>query len=207
MDHAKKLVLVDPRMTRPSMKDKTLSNLDTIISETLNSEMSDDEKAKRYAMALRSFKYYDAPPAPAKDEKESEILSSIDPSVQYKAKRLLDQLKRNPDVDWSGKGELIYKQSLIPNSNVVDLLSDVLKKKSTELPTGWKQFAASLKETNAPRELISNTDRWMYMYKTEDDPVEKSKRILKKVIVTKKQIELPRKSKRARKQVQDWIEY
>jgi hypothetical protein len=122
---------------------------------------------------------------------------------------LLDLLKRNPDVDWSTKGELIYKQSLIPNSNVVDLLTDVLKKKSTEFPTGWKQFATSLKETNAPRELISNTDRWTYMFKPEEDdiPIEKPKRISKKAIVTEKQIETPRKSKRARKRVKDWEEY
>jgi hypothetical protein len=177
MEHAKKLIVMDPRMIRPSMKDKSLSNLDRVISETLNGDMTDDEKAKRYAIALRNYKYYDAPPPPPpiKETIESDVLTSVEPDIQHKAKQILDRLKKNPDVKWSPKGELIYRQTLIQNSNVVDLISDILKKKTATAPAGWAEFSDGLKAVNAPREFIHNLDRWKYM----NPPVYHPKKVTK----------------------------
>jgi len=64
MDHTKKFVLVDPRFARPSMLDKTLSGLDNEISVILNSNDSDEIKAKNYVSALARFKNYSNPPNP-----------------------------------------------------------------------------------------------------------------------------------------------
>src|SRR2546425_5724020 len=46
MEHTKKFVLVDPRFVRPTMRDKVLSGLDTEISNILNSDVSDEIKAR-----------------------------------------------------------------------------------------------------------------------------------------------------------------
>ena len=62
MEHTKKFVLVDPRFIRPSMRDKVLSGLDTEISNILNSDVSDEIKARSYVTALARFKNYSAPP-------------------------------------------------------------------------------------------------------------------------------------------------
>ena len=51
MEHTKKFVLVDPRFVRPSMRDKVLSALDIDISNILNSNDSDEFKAKSYMSA------------------------------------------------------------------------------------------------------------------------------------------------------------
>ena len=64
MEHTKKFVLVDPRFVKPSMRDKTLSGLDSDISNILNSEESDEIKARSYISALARYKNISAPPKP-----------------------------------------------------------------------------------------------------------------------------------------------
>jgi len=62
MEHAKKLMLVEPKLFRASMREKTLSRLDEEIENTLNSELSDSDKALKYIDALRRYKYYGEEP-------------------------------------------------------------------------------------------------------------------------------------------------
>jgi len=66
MEHTKKFVLMDPRFVRPSMRDKVLSGLDSDISNILNSDESDEIKAKNYAATLGRFRIYSDPPKPEK---------------------------------------------------------------------------------------------------------------------------------------------
>src|SRR6059036_3031801 len=131
MEHAKKYVLIDPQMYRPSMPEKSLSALDQVIQSTLNSDLADDEKAKLYVSTLKRFRAYEnsAKPKPPKPNIESELAGAVPPTQQYKAKKLLRFIKGKPEIDWSDKGELIYKQSLIPKSHAADLFGDVLAAK------------------------------------------------------------------------------
>src|SRR2546425_13356560 len=62
MEHTKKFVLVDPRFVRPTMRDKVLSGLDTEISNILNSDVSDEIKARSYVSALARFRNYSVTP-------------------------------------------------------------------------------------------------------------------------------------------------
>ena len=59
MDHAKKYVLVDPQMYRPSLPEKSLSGLDREIRTILDNDIPDDEKAKLYTQTLKKYKTYD----------------------------------------------------------------------------------------------------------------------------------------------------
>src|SRR6059036_287799 len=155
MEHAKKYVLMDPQMYRPSMPEKSLSALDQVIQSTLNSDLPDDEKAKLYVSTLKRFKAYDksSKPAPPKPNIESELVGSLPPNQQYKAKKLVRLLKDNPDIDWSDKGELIYKQNLIPKSHASDLFEDALSsKRPVDGPIGWETFDEGL--VNVPSTLV-----------------------------------------------------
>jgi hypothetical protein len=192
MEHARKLVLVDPMQVRPTIKDVYLSNLDKDISTILNSKTSDEEKVKLYMESLRKYRKIDKdmrPTPPSTQNMQQEVIDSIQPSLQYKAKRLLDRIKNDNIGEWNNIGELIFRQTVIPNSNIVDLVADVLKSKSTEHPTGWKEFANILKETNIPRELINNTERWKYIHQ----PAERES--------------AQPKSKRTRSKRRAWLEY
>src|SRR6267154_4823735 len=125
MEHAKKYVLFDPLMYRPTLPEKSLSALDHVIHAALNSQLPDDEKAKLYMSVLSRFKAHDKKPQPPKLDLDSELADALPPNQQYKAKKLLRLIKDNPDIDWSDRGELIYKQSLIPKSHVTDLFGDI----------------------------------------------------------------------------------
>ena len=43
--------------------------------------------------------------------------------------RLLQRIKSHPDVTWNPRGEIEYQGQLIKNSNLTDLVNDVLRKK------------------------------------------------------------------------------
>ena len=153
MEHAKKYVLVDPQMYRPSLPEKSLSELDKVIHQTLNSELPDDEKAKIYMSALHRFKAYDAKPPPPKINLESELANTLSPNQQYKAKKLLRLIKDNPDIEWNDTGELIYKQTTVPKSHVTDLFADALAPtRPSEGAIGWEAFDEGI--SHVPTTLV-----------------------------------------------------
>lgn len=90
MDHTRKYVLTDPRFVRPSMQDKVLSALDTDIANILNSEESDEVKAKRYFSTITRFKNISSPkpahqtPTPPPPPPPLQAIPTV-PSVSFKA--------------------------------------------------------------------------------------------------------------------------
>jgi hypothetical protein len=57
----KKMILIDPVMYKPTLGDKKLCLLDQEISDVLNSDLPDDEKAKRYLITLKGYRYLNIP--------------------------------------------------------------------------------------------------------------------------------------------------
>ena len=201
MEHAKKMVLVEPRQLeklKETMLDKTLSKLDGEIYGILHRNIADDEKAKLYSNSLTRYLNLDKPSVitkfslsdvdaaeekseVVKDSKtiELQVLDTVPKKWKSHASRLLTHIKNNPDVKWSDKGELVLKNTTIPKTHVVDLVNDLLRKRtSTPNPTGWKQLADALKDYNIPHELIGNEDRWKYINASheENSPVTSSRR-------------------------------
>ena len=71
-------------------------------------------------------------------------------------------------MHWTDNGELIYRQTKIPETNIVDLVSDVLDTKApaSGKPKGWEPFAAGLKAAVAPQDLVKNPTTWNFMQGT-----------------------------------------
>jgi len=199
MEHTKKMILVETRQIeklKESMLDKTLSKLDGEIYDILHRNIADDEKAKLYSNSLSRYLNIDKPnvvtttfksedvaasaaAAAAASEKatesdsknvESLVLETVPKKWKSQASRLLTHIKNNPDVTWSEKGELVLKNTTIPKTHAVDLVNDLLRKRtSTPSPSGWKQLANALKDYNIPHELIGNEDRWKYINSSHDE--------------------------------------
>ena len=200
MEHTKKMILVETRQIeklKESMLDKTLSKLDGEIYDILHRNIADDEKAKLYSNSLSRYLNIDKPSvvtttfksedvaasdvAAAADasEKASEsdsknveslVLETVPKKWKSQASRLLTHIKNNPDVTWSEKGELVLKNTTIPKTHAVDLVNDLLRKRtSTSSPSGWKQLANALKDYNIPHELIGNEDRWKYINSSHNE--------------------------------------
>ena len=179
----------------PPVSDATSKNLrekDQSMQGILESDQNNYDKANAYQQALWGFlnrfeKYKDRPLGqvqltrdPKRKESTSEdsgevddgierdVFASVPKSMKNKAERLLQRLKSNPDVKWNDLGEFEYRGQLIKNSNLTDLVNDVLRKrKNTTEPLGWETFAEALQRINVPQDLVGNPSLWSYMHKKD----------------------------------------
>ena len=104
---------------------------------------------------------------PTFDDTEREIYDSVPKSMQRKAKLLIDKIKSRSDIRWNDKGELFCEQKVGPDSNIVDLVNETMRKRKHFEPTGCEVFATWLKEANVPQGLVGNPRRWEYMEKAQ----------------------------------------
>ena len=82
---------------------------------------------------------------------EATVLDTVPKTMQGKARRLMEHLKRG--IAWTARGELIHEGVPVVGSNVVGLVNDLLRKRKTD-PTGWQPFARQLRAINLPMELV-----------------------------------------------------
>ena len=114
------------------------------------------------------------PPTNIEEEEEEEeavggedIAEYVPKAYKSKAQRLLRRLKTHPNFSWNQRGEITWDGQVVPKTNLVDLVNDVLRKRKLFSPaTGWETFAAALRDVNVPRELVGNPDRWRYITQT-----------------------------------------
>ncbi|KAK3105817.1 hypothetical protein FSP39_006339 [Pinctada imbricata] len=102
------------------------------------------------------------------DPIESEIMKSVPKTMRNRAELLLHKIKSKPDMKWNDRGELVYKGERIKNSNIVDLVNDVLRRRKHFEPRGWQVFSAGLRETNVPQDLIGHKERWNWIQSGKD---------------------------------------
>ena len=87
---------------------------------------------------------------------EADVVDTVPKTMQAKTRRLMEHLKR--DIAWTARGDLIQEGVPVAGSNVVDLVSDLLRKRKTD-STGWQPFARQLRAMNLPMELVDNVAR------------------------------------------------
>ena len=104
-------------------------------------------------------------PSSSSDKVAERILDSVSKSYKKKTQMILQHIQDNPDLSWNERGEFIWQGRRIENSNMMDLINDLMRKrKNFDSPHGWKTFASALKTSNVPRELVGNPSRWNYMF-------------------------------------------
>lgn len=94
---------------------------------------------------------------------EREVMDSVPRKMQRKAERILQRLQHNPELKWNSQGEIEFQGQLVKNSNLVDLVNDVLRKRKNFEPRGWKTFATALQRINIPQDLIGHPERWDFI--------------------------------------------
>ena len=83
--------------------------------------------------------------------------------MRKKARRLLNKIRTGSGVEWNDRGQLLINNTVVPGSNIVDLVNDVLRKRRHFEPVGWQPFVRGLREMNVPMDLVGNPERWRYM--------------------------------------------
>jgi hypothetical protein len=191
---------------------KAMTSLDRDMQDVLGrQDMPTDEKVKLYNQVLHRYVTYKdqqetaarapiqmqildtSPPeqssssssAPV-DGIEQEVMESVPTKMKKKARLLLTRMKNSPHLRWTDKGELIYKDQVMTNTNVADLVNDALRRRKHFEPHGWQTFAHALKETNVPQDLVGHRERWQWMQQQQQQqPQEVTKKRKKRVVATR----------------------
>ena len=91
---------------------------------------------------------------------DKQIIDSVPKTMQNRAKLLIQKLKYHSDViSWNDNGQLVLDGSTIPNSNIVDLLNDVMRERKVFNPEHSSTFAKALAKINVPEDYVRNPDR------------------------------------------------
>ena len=89
------------------------------------------------------------------------IVRGIPKNMKTRAQALLARLKEKEDaITWDERGQVILKGTLIPKSNISDLVSDAMRSRKHFNPVGVQQFYDILHEINVPKDLVRNERRW-----------------------------------------------
>ena len=91
---------------------------------------------------------------------DKQIIDSVPKTMQNRAKLLIQKLKDHSDViSWNDNGQLVLEGSIVPNSNIVDLVNDVMRKRKGFNPEDSNTFAKVLAKINVPEDYLRNPDR------------------------------------------------
>ena len=91
---------------------------------------------------------------------DKQIIDSVPKTMRNCAKLLIQKLKDYSDViSWKDSGQLVLEGSIVPNSNIVDLVNDVMGKRKGFNPEHSSTFAKALTKINVPEDYVRNPDR------------------------------------------------
>ena len=101
-----------------------------------------------------------ATPSQQLNATDKQILDSVPKTMQNRANLLIQKLKDHSDViSWNNNGQLVSEGSIVPNSNIVDLVNDVMRTRKGFNPEHSNAFAKALTKINIPEDYLRNSDR------------------------------------------------
>ncbi|GFS97181.1 uncharacterized protein TNCV_1281601 [Trichonephila clavipes] len=86
---------------------------------------------------------------------EDEIFRIVPARYKEKAKNIFQFLKLQESFSWNSDGEIIYKNTVIPRSNIAFLVNDFLRNRKSA-PEGRYVFLRALNDVNLPKNLDVN---------------------------------------------------
>jgi len=90
------------------------------------------------------------------DSIKQHLLNIAPRRYKEEAENIINFLKNHTDIlGWNSNGEIIYKGTLLPETNIVKLIDDVLRKRKKS-PIGSKTFYNALNEINLPHNYVIN---------------------------------------------------
>ncbi|GFX28918.1 uncharacterized protein TNCV_3029611 [Trichonephila clavipes] len=83
---------------------------------------------------------------------ENKIFRIVPARYKEKAKNIFQFLKLQESFSWNSDGEIIYKNTVIPGSNIAFLVNDFLRNRKSA-PEGRYVFLRALNDVNLPKNL------------------------------------------------------
>lgn len=122
-----------------------------------------EEKINNNNTKFEDTKFLGVSESNSQHDYDREILESVPKTYRNRASLLLQKLKRDGPIKWDEHGVVYVNDNKIMNSNITDLLNDVVRPRKTGDPIGWREFTTALSAINTPFELIGNFKRRDYI--------------------------------------------
>ena len=103
---------------------------------------------------------------------DKQIIDSVPKTMQNRAKLLIQKLKDHSGIiSWNDNGKLVLERSIVRNSNIVNLVNDVMRKRKGFNPEHSNTFAKALAKISVPEDYLRNPDRIdsIYWYRRLQD--------------------------------------
>ena len=124
----------------PQMKKK-----EEIVQDNGTKQMEVKRKKKHYLKVMDR-----------KKKNAISIINHLPKKYCSKAFSLFRYILRNYNISWDNKGTFKYKNKIVPNSNILHLVTHALLKNIEDKPPGMKLFYEALSDVNIPEYLIAN---------------------------------------------------
>lgn len=179
LQHVKKMILV-PSETVARLQEKPViptpsekvRQLDNEMDEVLHEKGTIEDRLRRYEQLLQRCMHFvseqrkpfrlsipsldDAPQIQAEDTMEKTLESGTPPRLRKYSTHLYKVLKGMPNVSWDQTGVLTIDGAEIPHSNIVDLITDCVRKRKRANAQAWEPFVETLAKSNFPLGHINN---------------------------------------------------
>ena len=83
------------------------------------------------------------------------IINYLPKKYRSKAFSLFRYILTNYNISWDNKGTFKYKNKIVPNSNILHLVTHTLLKNIEDKPPRMKLFYEALSDVNVPEYLIA----------------------------------------------------
>ena len=148
-----------PEDTKATMYAQQLQRVNQLKNQVFRPEPSPVQMITHTELTMTS-ESNSTTPSQQLNATDKQIIDSVPKTMQNRAKLLLQKLRDHSDViRWNDNGQLVLKGSIVPNSNIVDLVNDVMRKRKGFNPKHSNTFAKVLAKINVPEDYLRNPDR------------------------------------------------
>ena len=148
-----------PEDTKATMYAQQLQKVNQLKNQVFRPEPSPIQMITHQGQTMTS-ESDSATPSQQLNATDKQIIDSVPKTMQNRAKLLIQKLKDHSDViSWNDNGQLVLEGSIVPNSNIVDLVNDVMRKRKGFNPEHSNTFAKALAKINVPEDYLRNPDR------------------------------------------------
>jgi len=86
------------------------------------------------------------------------ILKAVPKNFRVRADALLEHLSHVNELSWDDRGTLLFKDHIVPHSNISDLIRYSMREYTLFSPIGLDEYVKGLVISNIPESLIGNRE-------------------------------------------------
>ena len=160
-----------PEVTKATMYAQQLQRVNQLKNQVFRPEPSPVQMITHTEQTMTS-ESDSATPSQQLNATDKQIIDSVPKTMQNRAKLLIQKLKDHSDViSWNDNGQLVLEGSIVPNSNIVDLVNDVMQERKGFNPEHSNTFAKALAKINVPEKYLRTPIESIPCVGTIDDKI------------------------------------